>query len=664
MPNKDPMLSDYLSLVSKVKYHAHRYYVLDNPEISDYEYDLLFRSLVQFENDHPDLKVPDSPTLKVGGAPLKEFKQVKHLKQMLSIDNAMSEAEAIAYVSKTAAILKVPVDDIEFNAEPKYDGLSCSLIYVNGLLTKAATRGDGDVGEDVTEQVKTVKNVPLSIPNTANRVEIRGEVLMPKSSFEALNAIQQANGDKLYVNPRNAAAGALRNLDPKITASRNLKFFAYSFGECDGYDLLDTQDDQLQELVSWGFSVSDLVSKVKGVAGVIAKFKHFSSIRASLPFEIDGVVFKVNSVEDQEKLGWVSRTPRWTIAYKFPPEEMTTTVDAIDIQVGRTGVLTPVARLAPVFVGGVTVSNATLHNQDEINRLSVNVGDEVVVRRAGDVIPEIVRVSKKVSTTTYTIPSECPVCGSPVVKEDDKVALKCSGGVLCRDQKLYYITHFASRPVMNIDGLGDKIVEKLIEANLVKYPSDLYSLTEAQLMLVEGFASNSSSKLVKAIKASVNPPLHKFIYALGIPGVGENTSKELAKFYKSYANFKLATVSTLLQVQDLGPITAKSIVEFLGDSLKSVEADALASAVSPLEVASIANAKLAGCVFLITGTLSKPRDEFKAIVESLGGKVSGSVSKATTHVLAGTSATAAKVDKAVSLNIPVISEDDFNNLIS
>lgn len=661
----DILKAQYSSLVEKVKYHAHRYYVLDDPEISDFEYDQLFRELLNMEAANPSLVVPDSPSFKVGGAVLEGFKTITHDVPMLSIDNAMDEKEATAFVARVAEALGIEdPESIVFGQEPKYDGMSCSIIYKNGLFTQAGSRGDGFTGEDITEQVRTIKNVPLKINTTAAHLEVRGEILMTKDAFNKLNAKNALEGERIFANPRNAAAGSVRQLDPKVTASRNLKFFGYSIGKCEGVVLPDTQEGQLTFLKDLGFSVSDLAKLVKGTSGVLNAFNEMAKIRDSIPFEIDGVVFKVNSVEDQVKLGWVSRTPRWTIAYKFPPEEASSVVEDIVIQVGRTGVVTPVAKLTPVFVGGVSVSSATLHNQDIVDKLNVGIGDVVGIRRAGDVIPELFKVIKSNSTVKFKIPRQCPVCGAPLVKDEDKVAIKCSAGLSCKAQRLNYLAHFVSRPVMDIDGMGEKILEKLLESGLVKFPSDLYSLTKDDFLTLDGFADSSAENQVSSISNSKNPPLHKFIYGLGIQGVGQSTSKELAKVFKSYEVFKSVTFEDLIEIDDLGPVTAKAICNYFSNPEFSAEADKLAAAVTPANVEVSTHVPLKDKVFLITGTLSKSRDDFKAIIENLGGKVSGSVSAKTSYVLIGSKPTAAKVSKAESLNVPVISEDDFNKLIS
>lgn len=655
-------------LRQELEYHNHRYYVLDDPVIPDSQYDLLFRELVTLEGLHPSLVSTDSPTQRVGGKPLAELAEVKHLKPMLSIDNAMNAEEAQSFAQRVRTELGHQVDNVLFCAEPKYDGLSCSMVYTYGVLTLAATRGDGETGEDVTAQVRTIRNVPLTVEawRQAPRVEVRGEVMMTKADFAKVNAAQEAAGLKKFVNCRNAAAGSLRQLDPSVTAKRRLKFFAYAYGICEGLELVSRQREQLQTLEDAGFTVSKEVAVVVGGAGMQSYFAAMERKRPTLAFDIDGIVFKVDDITTHDKLGWNSRVPRWAIAYKFPPEEAVTTLLGIDIQVGRTGPLTPVGRLEPVFVGGVTVSNVTLHNLDEIRRLDAHIGDKVVVRRAGDVIPEIVRVVTELrpaQVQAFEMPTSCPVCGSHVHKEEDKAVYRCTGGLKCGAQRLYAITHFASRLAMNIDGLGESRVQQLLEAGLLERPSGLWKLDVESLSALEGWGKSSATKLIAAVNATKHPELHRFIYSLGIPGVGESTAKELARFFKSWAYFTHANEAALLAVPDLGPITASNILEFLHDEGNAEECSALARLIEPKEAASgTGPAKLAGKTFVITGTLSKPREDFKALIEEAGGKVSGSVSKKTDYLLAGAEA-GSKLAKAQELGVAVLDEQAFETLL-
>lgn len=655
-------------LRKELEYHNHRYYVLDDPVIGDGQYDQLFRELVELETTHPALRTADSPTQRVGGKALSELPQVRHARPMLSIDNAMNSAEAAAFAIRVKDELGFAVDNAQFCAEPKYDGASCSLVYEFGVLTLGATRGDGETGEDVTAQVRTIRNIPLSVPRWSDvaRIEVRGEVLMTKADFAKVNAAQEAAGLKKFVNCRNAAAGSLRQLDPSVTAKRRLKFFAYSFGICVGYELPPRQDEHLKLLRECGFSASDEMAVVVGSAGIQSFYLALERKRSSMPFDIDGIVFKVNEIAQHDRLGWNSRVPRWAIAYKFPPEEAVTTLLGIDIQVGRTGPLTPVARLEPVFVGGVTVANVTLHNLDQIRRLDLRIGDKVVVRRAGDVIPEVVRVVPELRTSTagqFEMPTECPVCGSHVHKEDDKAVYRCTGGLRCGAQRLFAITHFASRLALDIDGLGESRVQQLLEAGLVQRPSSLWMLSVAALADLDGWGKSSATKLVTAIQARKNPELNRFIYSLGIPGVGESTAKELARFFKTWAYFTHATEAALLAVPDLGPITAANILEFLLDDGNAEEASALARLLEPKDVAESSDAAtLAGKTFVITGTLTQPREEFKARIEAAGGKVGSSVSKKTDFLLAGTDA-GSKLTKAQELGVAILDEPDRKSVV-
>lgn len=648
--------------------HNHRYYELDDPVVSDAEYDALFRELSALEAAHPEVRSPDSPTQRVGGAPVSGLQPVRHARPMLSIDNAMNAQEAAAFAQRVQTELGLQGEPAVFCAEPKYDGLSCSHVYEYGVLKLSATRGDGETGEDVTAQARTIRNLPLAVAAWRNtpRVEVRGEVLMTKADFERVNAEQQAAGLKLFVNCRNAAAGSLRQLNPAVTAKRRLKFFAYSFGVCEGLQLPHQQHAQLELLVSLGFSVSQEAAVVHGAEGLENFFLQMAAKRATLPYDIDGIVFKVDDTRLHERLGWNSRVPRWAIAYKFPPEEATTRLEGIDIQVGRTGPLTPVARLAPVFVGGVTVSNATLHNLDEIRRLDLHIGDTVVVRREGDVIPKVVRVLRErraPDARVFEMPAACPVCGSHVHKEADKAVYRCTGGLKCGAQRLFAITHFASRLCMDIEGLGEQRVQQLIDAGLVQRPSSLWSLRVEDLWQLEGWGKNSATKLVQAIQSRKNPELHRFIFALGIPGVGESTAKELARAFRTWTSFCEADEQALLAVPDLGPITAGNVLEFFNDQGNAAEAQELSRLLEPKDVAISAEATtFAGKTFVITGTLSKPREDFKERIEAAGGKVSGSVSKKTDYLLAGAEA-GSKLAKAQDAGVAVLSEEDFEQML-
>lgn len=664
--------AQYEQLKQEAAYHAHRYYVLDDPVISDGDYDILFRRLQTFEQDHPDLVTSDSPTQRVGGPLLNGFEEVQHQVPMLSIDNAMNAQEAADFARRLASQLGMSAEELAFFVEPKYDGASCSIVYEHGLLNQAASRGDGFTGENITAQVKTIRNVPLKLQGFEDvpRFEVRGEVLMTKKDFLAVNEAQAAAGEKLFANPRNAAAGSLRQLDPAVTAKRALRFFGYSFGACDFGDsvlaLPSLQSERIAMLKELGFEVSTSTFSATGPAEIESVFQIMATRRASLPFDIDGVVFKLDSVALQDKAGWSSRVPRWAIAYKFPPEEATTTLLDIDLQVGRTGAVTPVARLQPVFVGGVTVANATLHNADEIARLGVLIGDRVVVRRAGDVIPEIVRVvteSRTGSERAFVMPTACPVCGSAVHQEEDKAVHRCTGGLNCEAQRLFAITHFASRLALDIEGLGEGIVQKLLDADLVHRPSDLFSLEAEVVAKLEGMGKVSAKKLISRLAECRAPELNRFIYSLGIPNVGETTAKDLAKFFKTWSAFSQATQGQLMQVANLGPITADNVVSFFANAENAQEAQKLATQVQPKEVQVSDSAQIfAGLTFVITGTLSLPREVFKERIEAAGGKVSGSVSKKTSYLLAGAEA-GSKLTKAEELGVAVLSEEAFEALM-
>lgn len=664
--------AQYEQLKQEAAYHAHRYYVLDDPVISDGDYDNLFRRLQTFEQDHPDLVTSDSPTQRVGGPLLNGFEEVQHQVPMLSIDNAMNAQEAADFARRLASQLGMSAEELAFFVEPKYDGASCSIVYEHGLLNQAASRGDGFTGENITAQVKTIRNVPLKLQGFEDvpRFEVRGEVLMTKKDFLAVNEAQAAAGEKLFANPRNAAAGSLRQLDPAVTAKRALRFFGYSFGACDFGDsvlaLPSLQSERIAMLKELGFEVSTSTFSATGPAEIESVFQIMATRRASLPFDIDGVVFKLDSVALQDKAGWSSRVPRWAIAYKFPPEEATTTLLDIDLQVGRTGAVTPVARLQPVFVGGVTVANATLHNADEIARLGVLIGDRVVVRRAGDVIPEIVRVvteSRTGSERAFVMPTACPVCGSAVHQEEDKAVHRCTGGLNCEAQRLFAITHFASRLALDIEGLGEGIVQKLLDADLVHRPSDLFSLEAEVVAKLEGMGKVSAKKLISRLAECRAPELNRFIYSLGIPNVGETTAKDLAKFFKTWSAFSQATQGQLMQVANLGPITADNVVSFFANAENAQEAQKLATQVQPKEVQVSDSAQIfAGLTFVITGTLSLPREVFKERIEAAGGKVSGSVSKKTSYLLAGAEA-GSKLTKAEELGVAVLSEEAFEALM-
>jgi DNA ligase (NAD+) len=648
--------------------HNENYHVFDAPEISDAEFNALFRELLELEGAHPELHAPDSPTQRVGGKPLDKFEKVQHAIPLLSLANALNEEDAGRFHQTVLQRAQRPA--VRMTGELKYDGLSISLRYVNGVLALAATRGDGTEGENVTAQVKTIRNIPLNIaagfaPGTAPEVfEVRGEIVMLKSDFEALNVARADAGERLFANPRNAAAGAVRQLDPAVTRARRLTFFAYNLGECIGFEPSDSHFANLEFMRKLGFSMSEHLEIIDDYDALQTFFKHVASIRDTLPFDIDGIVYKVDSRELQEELGWDSRTPRWAVAAKFPSKEEPTILLDIDTQVGRTGVLTPVGRLEPVLVGGVTVSNVTLHNLNEIRRKDILIGDRVMIRRAGDVIPELVRVCAEDRDGTqheFHMPTECPVCGSAVVREEDEAAYRCTGGFSCDAQRVTAITHYGSRLAMNIDGLGESYVQKLANAGLLTRPSGLYSLDVERAEQLEGFGKKSVAALVNAIDASKAPKLHRFIYALGIPDVGETTAKALAASFLSFEAFANASRDQLLAVEHVGEVTADGILRYFSNTSTGDEARLLADIVTPQveqRIVASADNPYVGKSFVITGTLSVPREDIKAILESAGAKVSGSVSKNTFVLVAGSEA-GSKLTKAQDLGVQVWDEATF-----
>ncbi|OXR99957.1 NAD-dependent DNA ligase LigA [Shewanella algae] len=649
-------------LISTINEHNIRYYVDDNPSIPDAEYDRLMQRLKTLEAEHPELQRSDSPSLRVGGLALAKFEQVTHLKPMLSLDNAFSEEDFAAFHKRVTD----RVGEFSYCCEPKLDGLAVSILYRDGVLERAATRGDGAVGEDITENVRTIRAVPLKLRGNdyPPLLEVRGEVFMPKAAFEALNERNRVKGDKLFVNPRNAAAGSLRQLDSRITASRALAFYAYALGvvEPESFPLADTHLGQLQQLKTWGLPVSSEIRLAKDLSEVDDYYRDIMARRSALAYEIDGVVFKVNSIEAQQTLGFVSRAPRWAIAYKFPAQEEMTLLEGVDFQVGRTGAVTPVARLKPVFVGGVTVSNATLHNADEIARLGVKVGDTVIIRRAGDVIPQVVAVvpeKRPEDAKEISFPAQCPVCGSQVERLEGEAVARCTGGLFCEAQRKEAIKHFASRKALDIDGMGDKIVEQLIDKELVESPADLFSLTASALTMLERMGLKSATNLVQAIEAAKQTTLAKFLYALGIREVGESTAANLARHFKELDALKQASVEQLIEVEDVGTIVAQHVAHFFAQphNLEVIDKLLAAGVTWPaIEAPSEDEQPLKGQTWVLTGTLSQmSRTDAKAQLEALGAKVSGSVSKKTDCVVAGEAA-GSKLTKANELGIKVLDE--------
>ena len=659
--------------------HAHRYYVLDAPTLPDAEYDRMFRELQTLEARHPELVTPDSPTQRVGGKPLDQFGQIRHAVPMLSI-RTETDTEASGAENFDARIRRElglsPADAvIDYVAEPKFDGLAMNLRYEQGVLVQAATRGDGEVGEDVTQNIRTIGQIPLRLPVDAPAVlEVRGEVYMRRDDFEALNDKQRLAGQKTFVNPRNAAAGAVRQLDPAIAAQRPLSFYAYGIGAVTlpeaGGPVWQTHFEMLQTLKTWGFPVSELVKCARGAAELVAYYAAIGEQRDGLGFDIDGVVYKVNSLALQRQLGFVTREPRWAVAHKFPAQEMLTTVLAIDVQVGRTGKLTPVAKLAPVFVGGVTVTNATLHNEDEARRKDVRVGDTVVVRRAGDVIPEVVSVllDKRVGDPAlFTMPRLCPVCGSAAVREEGEADYRCTGGLFCGAQRKQAILHFAQRRAVEVEGLGDKLVEQLVDAGIINTLPDLYRLGFTALANLARMADKSAQNILDALEKSKQTTLPRFLFGLGIRHVGEATAKALARHFGQLDAIMDAPEEALLAVADVGPIVAKSIRTFFDQAhnREVVEQLRACGVTWPEgEPAPVAAQPLSGQTFVLTGTLpTLGREEAKALIEAAGGKVAGSVSKKTSFVVAGLEA-GGKLDKARDLGVAVLDEDQLKEMFN
>ena len=652
-----------------INLHNQRYYQLDAPQISDFDYDLLMRELQDIEAAYPELITPDSPTQRVGSAPLSVFQQVEHRVPMLSLDNAFGLEEFTLFDNRVRKKLQ-DERDVEYIVEPKLDGLAISLLYKDGRLIQAATRGDGKTGEDVTENVKTIGAIPLLLSGDdyPPELEIRGEVFMPLSGFKLINQQATKNGTKLFANPRNAAAGSLRQLDSKITSQRPLAFYVYGVGYCDGIVMPETLNGLFSLLQAWGLPVCDQITTATGVSQCDAAYHALLNIRSRLPYEIDGVVHKVNAFSLQETLGFVSRAPRWAIARKFPAQEKTTTVLGIDVQVGRTGALTPVARLKPVFVGGVTVTNVTLHNEEEIHRKDVRVGDTVIVRRAGDVIPEIVSTvldKRPDKTVIFTLPAVCPVCQSELDRIDGETIVRCSGGLFCRAQSKEAIKHFASRKAMDVDGLGDKIVDQLVEQSMISTPADLYALTLEQLAALERMAEKSANNLLGALQKSLSTTFPRFLYALGIREVGEVTATSLAEHFCTLGNLMNANEEELLKVGDVGPIVAKHISVFFRQQHNlDVIQTLLDRGVNWPEVIAVSHqgSILADKVVVVTGSLQEmTRDQAKEKLRALGAKVTNSVSKKTDFLLVGESP-GSKLSKAESLGVKVINEQEFIEL--
>jgi DNA ligase (NAD+) len=658
-------------LKDQLAYHNHQYYVLDNPSIPDADYDQLFQQLKQIEQQYPELITADSPTQRVGAAPLSKFGQISHQVAMLSLDNAFDADDFAAFYKRMADRIDAS-KDFEFCAEPKLDGLAVSIRYEQGLLVQAATRGDGFTGEDITANVKTIKAVPLKLFGEVPAVlEVRGEVFMPLAGFEAMNEKARAAGDKVFANPRNAAAGSLRQLDPKITATRPLMFYAYAVGAVeDAAQLLHSKSHhaRLQQLKDWGLPVCPEIRHITGLQAALDYQQSILAKRAALPYEIDGVVLKVDDLAQQQALGFVARAPRWAIAFKFPAQEKTTTLLDVEFQVGRTGSITPVARLEPVVVGGVTVSNATLHNQDEINRLGVKVGDTVIVRRAGDVIPQIVSVvleQRPESARDILFPTVCPVCQSSIERVEGEAVARCTGGLYCAAQQKEALKHFVSRKAMDIEGLGDKIIEQLVEQKLVSTPADIFRLDMPALVGLERMGEKLALKLLKSIEDSKQTTLPRFIYALGIREVGEATALNLASHFATLDALQQASLEQLLAVPDVGSVVAGNIQHFMAEAHNVAVIQQLVQAGihwPVIEQQQQGEQPLAGLTLVLTGTLtSMGRDEAKEKLQRLGAKVSGSVSAKTYAVIAGDNA-GSKLAKASELSVPVWTEQQMLDL--
>ncbi|MGO2259743.1 MAG: NAD-dependent DNA ligase LigA [Hafnia alvei] len=670
-----PQLQQQLEqLRAALRHHEYQYHVLDAPEVPDAEYDRLMRELRALEEQHPELITPDSPTQRVGAAPLSAFSQVRHEVPMLSLDNVFDDESYLAFDKRVHDRLKT-AESLTFCCELKLDGLAVSLLYEDGVLVRGATRGDGTTGEDITANVKTIRAIPLRLQgdNIPRRVEVRGEVFMPLAGFEAMNEEARRKDGKVFANPRNAAAGSLRQLDPRITAKRPLTFFCYGVGLMDGGELPASHYGRLQQFKAWGLPVSDRVKLCTGSEDVLKFYRQVEQDRPTLGFDIDGVVIKVDSIAIQEQLGFVARAPRWATAFKFPAQEQMTTVNGVEFQVGRTGAITPVARLEPVLVAGVIVSNATLHNADEIDRLGLRIGDTVIVRRAGDVIPQVVGVveaERPENAQEIVFPLHCPVCGSDVERVEGEAVARCTGGLICGAQRKESLKHFVSRRAMDVDGMGDKIIEQLVEKEYVKTPADLYRLNDTILAGLDRMGKKSATNLVNALDKSKETTLARFLYALGIREVGEATAANLAAHFGSLDALREADVEALKAVQDVGEVVAKHVRHFLSEEHNQKVIEELISPeiginwpAPQVVVAEEIDSPFAGKTVVLTGSLSlMPRDEAKDRLAALGAKVSGSVSKKTDMVIAGEAA-GSKLAKAQELGIPVIDEAEMIRLL-
>ncbi len=662
------------TLVREIRQHNYLYHVLDAPEIPDAEYDRLLRRLQAIEEDYPELITTDSPTQRVGAAPIKAFGTVKHSIPMLSLDNAFSEEALRNFHRRVTERLELEIDaDLEYSAEPKLDGAAVSLLYEDSVFVRGATRGDGTTGEDITHNLRTIEAVPLRLrgKGAPATLEVRGEVFMPREGFRKYNESAREKGEKTFVNPRNAAAGSLRQLDPKLTASRPLDIYLYSVGLVEGGTLPGRHSEILAQLLEWGFKVCPERDVVRGIEGCLTYYRSIERRRNDLRYDIDGVVYKVDRLDYQRELGFVSRAPRWAIAHKFPAQEEMTIVRDIEFQVGRTGAITPVARLEPIFVGGVTVSNATLHNMDELHRKDIRVGDTVIVRRAGDVIPELVQVIKDRrprGTKSVKLPKKCPVCRSVIVREEGEAVARCSGGLVCAAQRIEALKHFVSRKALDIEGMGEKLIEQLVALDRLKTPADIFDLTEVELIALDRMGEKSAKKLVAAIEKSKDTTLSRFLYALGIRDVGEATAQMLAQQFGKLSEIIEASEDQLQKVPDIGPVVASRVYAFFRESHNRQVIEKLtASGVNWDEwqpAAVPTEGPLVGKTVVLTGTLSSmTRDEAKARIQALGGKVTGSVSKQTDFLVFGENA-GSKLTKAQNLEIDLLDEASFQKLLS
>ena len=647
--------------------YEYEYHVLDNPTIPDAEYDRLFHQLKALEAAHPELITADSPTQRVGAKPLSGFAQIRHEIPMLSLDNAFSDEEFYAFVKRIEDRLIHLPDPLTFCCEPKLDGLAVSILYVNGVLTQAATRGDGTTGEDITANIRTIRNIPLQLlmDNPPVRLEVRGEVFMPHAGFERLNQQALEKGEKTFANPRNAAAGSLRQLDPKITSKRPLVLNAYSIGIAEGVDLPNTHYDRLQWLKSIGIPVNPEIRLCNGTDEVLDFYRDIQNKRSSLGYDIDGTVLKINDIALQEKLGFISKAPRWAIAYKFPAQEELTRLNDVEFQVGRTGAITPVAKLEPVFVAGVTVSNATLHNGDEIERLDIAIGDTVVIRRAGDVIPQIIGVlhdRRPADARPIVFPETCPVCDSTIVRIEGEAVARCTGGLFCAAQRKEALKHFVSRKAMDIDGVGGKLIEQLVDRELVHTPADLFKLDLTTLTRLERMGTKSAENALASLEKAKNTTLDRFIFALGIREVGEATALNLANHFKTLEALQNADLEALQQVPDVGEVVANRILAFWHEPHNvAVVNDLIAQGVhwETVETKEVTENRFKGKTVVLTGTLTQMgRNEAKALLQDMGAKVSGSVSAKTDFVIAGDAA-GSKLTKAQELGVTVLTEEEF-----